>query len=67
MEVTEVVRLRRAVLTHLAEHTWRGDLPEHVKDIIYTLVRMIRPVSAVVYTRNGRCCATGFRWRWDRN
>lgn len=39
MEVTEVVRLRRAVLTHLAEHTWRGDLPEHVKDIIYTLVR----------------------------
>ena len=39
MEVTQVVRLRRAVLTHLAKYTWQGNLPEHIKDIIYTLVR----------------------------
>lgn len=39
MEVTQVVRLRRAVLTHLARCTWHGNLPEHVKDILYTLVR----------------------------
>lgn len=39
MEVTEIVKLRRAVLTHIAKHVWQEDLPEHIQDILYTLVR----------------------------
>jgi [FeFe] hydrogenase (group B1/B3) len=43
MEVTEVVRLRRAVLTFVAQHVWENDLQEHIHDILYTLVREDTP------------------------
>lgn len=33
MELTEVTKFRRAVLTGLARFTWQGTLPEHIYDI----------------------------------
>lgn len=38
MELTEVTKFRRAVLTGLAKFTWLGSLPEHVYDILYSVV-----------------------------
>ena len=38
MELTEVTKFRRAVLTGLAKFTWQGTLPEHVYDILYSVV-----------------------------
>jgi len=34
MEVTEIVKLRRAVLTKLAQFAYAGNLPDHVYDIL---------------------------------
>ncbi len=34
MEVTEITKLRRTVLTKLAQFTYAGNLPEHVYDIL---------------------------------
>jgi len=38
MELTEVARLRRAVLRNIAHFTWNDTLPEDVHDILYTVV-----------------------------
>jgi hypothetical protein len=46
MELTEVTKFRRAVLTGLARFTWQGTLPEHIYDILYS-------VFVAVCIRNG--------------
>lgn len=38
MELTEVTKFRRAVLTGLARFTWQGTLPEHIYDILYSVL-----------------------------
>ena len=38
MELTEVTKFRRAVLTGIAKFTWSDSLPEHVYDILYNTV-----------------------------
>ena len=38
MELTEVTKFRRAVLTGIAKFTWSGNLPENVYDILYNTV-----------------------------
>lgn len=48
MELTEVTKFRRAVLTGLAKFTWQGTLPEHVYDILYSVV--------TEDTQRVRCC-----------
>lgn len=48
MELTEVTKFRRAVLTGLARFTWQGTLPEHVYDILYSVVTEDSP--------RVRCC-----------
>lgn len=48
MELTEVTKFRRAVLTGLAKFTWQGNLPEHVYDILYNVVTEDTP--------RVRCC-----------
>ena len=48
MELTEVTKFRRAVLTGLARFTWQGTLPEHIYDILYSVVTEDSP--------RVRCC-----------
>ena len=48
MELTEVTKFRRAVLTGLARFTWQGTLPEHIYDILYSVVKEDSP--------RVRCC-----------
>lgn len=48
MELTEVTKFRRAVLTGIAKFTWSGNLPEHVYDILYNTVTEDTP--------RVRCC-----------
>lgn len=54
MELTEVTKFRRAVLTGLARFTWQGTLPEHIYDILYSVVKEDSPrVRCCVCIRNG--------------
>lgn len=48
MELTEVTKFRRAVLTGLAKFTWQGNLTEHIYDILYNVVTEDMP--------RVRCC-----------
>lgn len=54
MELTEVTKFRRAVLTGLARFTWQGTLPEHVYDILYSVVTEDSPrVRCCVHKETG--------------
>lgn len=48
MELTEVAKLRREVLTRLAKYTFEGNLIDHVYDILYQVV--------TEDTQRYRCC-----------
>lgn len=52
MELTEVTKFRRAVLTGIAKFTWSENLPEHVYDIFIIRLPKIRRVSVAACIKN---------------